>query len=169
MQHTSGAVGKFVTGMAAGMVAGAALGTMLAPSGRELKKAAHRAARKVNQAVDHFTDSWTCEAGGRAVKAARPAHVSAGDAQPRPPDLDRLHQKEGRGMGGGVGDQLQPLGLQPMGPQGTQHVAQPLRPVAQGEPPPVFQQPPGGGAQLLQPPCSSIRAGSSPLPLPGGK
>ena len=57
MQHTSGAVGKFVTGMAAGMVAGAALGTMLAPSGRELKKAAHRATRKVNQAVDHFTDS----------------------------------------------------------------------------------------------------------------
>ena len=57
MQHTSGAVGKFVTGMAAGMVAGAALGTMLAPSGRELKKAAHRAACKVNQAVDHFTDS----------------------------------------------------------------------------------------------------------------
>ena len=57
MQHTSGAVGKFVTGMAAGMVAGAALGTMLAPWGRELKKAAHGAARKVNQAVDHFTDS----------------------------------------------------------------------------------------------------------------
>ena len=57
MQHTSGAVGKFVTGMAAGMVAGAALGTMLAPSGRELIMAAQRAARKVNLAVDHFTDS----------------------------------------------------------------------------------------------------------------
>ena len=57
MQHTNGAVGKFVTGMAAGMVAGAALGTMLAPSGRELKKAAHRAARKVNQAVDNLANA----------------------------------------------------------------------------------------------------------------
>ena len=72
-------------------------------------------------------------------------------------------------MGGGVGDQLQPLGLQPMGPQGTQYVAQPLRPVAQGEPPPVFQQPPGGGAQLLQSPMELHPGGVFPPPAARGK
>ena len=40
-------------------------------------------------------------------------------------------------MGGRVGHQPQPFGLQSVGPQGAHHIAQPLRPVAQSEPPPV--------------------------------
>ena len=35
----------------------AGLGAAMAPSSRQIKRAAHRAAKKVNQAVDHLADS----------------------------------------------------------------------------------------------------------------
>ena len=49
-----------------------------------------------------------------------------------------------------VGHQLEPLRLQPAGPEGAHHIRQPFRPVAQGKPPPIPHQSGGGGAQLLQ-------------------
>lgn len=53
-------------------------------------------------------------------------------------------------MLGTVRDQLHPFGLQAVGSEGAQDVCQPLRAVAQGKTTPVFHQPSGGGAQLLQ-------------------
>lgn len=64
--------------------------------------------------------------------------------------LYRLHKQEGGGTVGAVGDQLEALGLQIVGPEGAEDVRQPLRTVAQRKTAPVFDQPPGGGAQLLQ-------------------
>ena len=49
--------GKFMMGMAAGMMAGTVLGMAMAPSHRQIKRAAHQAAKRVNEAVDHFTEA----------------------------------------------------------------------------------------------------------------
>ena len=47
-------------------------------------------------------------------------------------------------------EQPEPLGLQPGGAEGGKEIAQTLRPVNEGKASPVFQQPPGGGAPVLQ-------------------
>lgn len=49
--------GKFVMGMAAGLAAGAALGMTMAPSHRQIKRAAHMAAKRVNEAVESLADA----------------------------------------------------------------------------------------------------------------
>ena len=54
---TCGGCGKFVAGMAMGLMAGAAWGMAMAPSHRQLKRAANQAAKKVNQAVDRLADA----------------------------------------------------------------------------------------------------------------
>ena len=43
--------GKFIMGMAAGMVAGAAIGMTMAPSHRQIKRAAHQAALRFISAM----------------------------------------------------------------------------------------------------------------------
>ena len=48
--------GKFCWGMAAGLVAGTALGMVLAPSKRDLRRAAHKAVKNVNCAVNEAID-----------------------------------------------------------------------------------------------------------------
>ena len=55
-QDTCGA-GKFVCGMTTGLVAGALWGMTMAPSRREMRRCAHKAAKHVTQAVDNFTDA----------------------------------------------------------------------------------------------------------------
>ena len=52
--------GKFWCGMAAGLVAGAAAGMVLAPSKRGMRRAAHKAVRNVNCAVNEAMDSIHC-------------------------------------------------------------------------------------------------------------
>ena len=52
-----GGWGKFAVGMTMGMMAGAVWGMAMAPSQRQLKRAAHQAAKKVNQAVDRLVDA----------------------------------------------------------------------------------------------------------------
>ena len=47
---------KFGLGMAAGMVVGAAVGMVMAPSQRQMKYTAHKAAKKVGQAADTLTE-----------------------------------------------------------------------------------------------------------------
>lgn len=54
---TCGSCGKFVMGMAAGMAAGTALGMTMAPSHRKIKRAAHMAAKRVNEAVESLADA----------------------------------------------------------------------------------------------------------------
>ena len=49
--------GSFLMGAAAGMLAGAALGATMAPSSRQIKRTAHKAARRVTEAVDHLADA----------------------------------------------------------------------------------------------------------------
>ena len=49
--------GKFTVGLAMGMAAGAVWGMEMAPSHRQLKRAAHQAAKRVNQAVDRLADA----------------------------------------------------------------------------------------------------------------
>ena len=49
--------GKFIMGMAAGMVAGAAIGMTMAPSHRQIKRAAHQAAKRGNEAVESLTEA----------------------------------------------------------------------------------------------------------------
>ena len=49
-----GGCGKFVLGVATGMAAGAALGMTMAPSHRQIKRAAHMAAKRVNEAVENL-------------------------------------------------------------------------------------------------------------------
>ena len=44
-------------GAATGMAAGALLGATMAPSSRQIKRAAHKAARRVNEAIDHLADA----------------------------------------------------------------------------------------------------------------
>ena len=49
--------GSFLMGAAAGMAAGAVMGMTMAPSSRQIKLTAHRAARRVNEAIDHLADA----------------------------------------------------------------------------------------------------------------
>jgi len=44
-------------GAAAGMAAGVALGMTMAPSHRQIKRAAHMAAKRVNEAVENLADA----------------------------------------------------------------------------------------------------------------
>ena len=55
-EHCCGA-GKFIAGMTLGGAAGTALGMTMAPSHRQLKRAARMAAKRVNQAVDNLADA----------------------------------------------------------------------------------------------------------------
>ena len=50
-------IGKFILGMTAGMAAGTALGMTMAPSQRRMKRAAHKAAKHVSEAVEILTDA----------------------------------------------------------------------------------------------------------------
>ena len=68
-----------------------------------------------------------------------------------------------------VGYQPEALGLQAVGPKGTDHVGQPLRPVAQGKAASVFHQPSGRGAQLLQRTEFLAPGGSAACSTPQGK
>lgn len=52
-----GGSGKFILGMTAGMALGTAIGITVAPSQRQMRKAAHDAAKKVNDAVDALTNA----------------------------------------------------------------------------------------------------------------
>ena len=53
----SSGCGSIFMGAAAGMLAGAALGATMAPSSRQIKRTAHKAARRVNEAIDHLADA----------------------------------------------------------------------------------------------------------------
>ena len=55
-EHCCG-TGKFFAGMVLGTAAGTALGMTMAPSHRQLKRAARMAAKRVNQAVDNLADA----------------------------------------------------------------------------------------------------------------
>ncbi|MEA4933956.1 MAG: hypothetical protein VB071_10345 [Lawsonibacter sp.] len=54
MTHTTG---KFFMGMMTGVVAGTALGMTMAPSHRQIKRAAHMAAKRVNEAVENLAEA----------------------------------------------------------------------------------------------------------------
>lgn len=54
---TSCGCGKFLLGVATGMAAGTALGMTMAPSHRQIKRAAHMAAKKVNEAVENLAEA----------------------------------------------------------------------------------------------------------------
>ena len=54
--HSNGC-GSFLMGTAAGMLAGAAVGAMMATPSRQIKRTAHKAARRVNEAIDHLADA----------------------------------------------------------------------------------------------------------------
>ena len=49
--------GGFLAGTALGLAAGSILGMTMAPSHRQLKRAARMAAKRVNQAVDNLADA----------------------------------------------------------------------------------------------------------------
>ena len=49
--------GHFFLGMGMGMVVGSILGINMSPSRREIKKVAHKAAKSVNDAVEHLTEA----------------------------------------------------------------------------------------------------------------
>jgi gas vesicle protein len=49
--------GHFFLGMGMGMVIGSILGMNMSPSRREIKKVAHKAAKSVNDAVEHLTEA----------------------------------------------------------------------------------------------------------------
>lgn len=49
--------GAFLMGTVTGMAAGAVLGATMAPSSRQIKRTAHKAARRVNEAIDHLADA----------------------------------------------------------------------------------------------------------------
>ena len=49
--------GHFFLGMGMGMVVGSILGMNMSPSRREIKKVAHKAAKSVNDAVEHLTEA----------------------------------------------------------------------------------------------------------------
>ncbi len=53
----SNSCGSFIMGTAAGMLAGVAVGTMMATPSRQIKRTAHKAARRVNEAIDHLADA----------------------------------------------------------------------------------------------------------------
>ena len=52
--HSTGA---FLMGTMTGMAAGAILCATMAPSSRQIKRTAHKAARRVNEAIDHLDDA----------------------------------------------------------------------------------------------------------------
>lgn len=54
--HSNGC-GTFIMGTAAGMLAGVAVGTLMATPSRQIKRTAHKAARRVNEAIDHLADA----------------------------------------------------------------------------------------------------------------
>lgn len=49
--------GKFVLGMTMGMAAGAMIGMTMAPSRREMRRVANKAAKHVTEAVETLTDA----------------------------------------------------------------------------------------------------------------
>ena len=49
--------GVFLMGAVTGMAAAAALTAMTPSSSRQIKRAAHKAAKRVNEAVDHLADA----------------------------------------------------------------------------------------------------------------
>lgn len=49
--------GKFVMGMVAGMAVGAAVGATMAPPSSQIKRTAHKAAKRLNDAVDRLTET----------------------------------------------------------------------------------------------------------------
>ena len=49
--------GTFMLGLTAGAAAGAALGMTMAPSHRQIKRAAHMAAKRVNEAVENLAEA----------------------------------------------------------------------------------------------------------------
>ena len=54
--YNGGSFSAFMMGAAAGMTAGAIMGATMAPSGRQIKRTAHKAARRVNEAIDRLAD-----------------------------------------------------------------------------------------------------------------
>ena len=52
-----GSFSAFMMGAAAGMTAGAIMGATMAPSGRQIKRTAHKAARRVNEVIDRLADA----------------------------------------------------------------------------------------------------------------
>ena len=57
MMSSSSSGSKFIMGMAAGMVAGAALGMAVAPSRRQIRRAAHKEAQTVNEAAENLAQA----------------------------------------------------------------------------------------------------------------
>jgi len=57
MDHGCCGTGKFLLGVGAGMLAGTAVGMAMAPSHRRLRRAAHKAAKRVNEAVENLADA----------------------------------------------------------------------------------------------------------------
>lgn len=57
MGHASCGCGTFTLGMMAGLAAGTVLGMAVAPSRRQIRRTAHMAAKRVNQAVDRLADA----------------------------------------------------------------------------------------------------------------
>ena len=57
MNGTGCGCGRFFAGMAVGLAAGPAIGMTMAPSRWEIKRAAHRAAKSVSDAVETLTDA----------------------------------------------------------------------------------------------------------------
>ena len=55
--NCNGSHGHFFFGLGMGMVIGSVIGMNMAPSRREIKKVAHKAAKSVNEAVDHLTEA----------------------------------------------------------------------------------------------------------------
>lgn len=55
--NCNGSHGHFFLGLGMGMVIGSVIGMNMAPSRREIKKVAHKAAKSVNEAVDHLTEA----------------------------------------------------------------------------------------------------------------
>ena len=49
--------GTFMLGLTAGAAAGAALGMTMAPSHRQIKRSAHMAAKRVNEAVENLAEA----------------------------------------------------------------------------------------------------------------
>lgn len=55
--NCNGSHGHFFLGLGMGMVIGSVIGMNMCPTRREIKKVAHKAAKSVNDAVDHLTEA----------------------------------------------------------------------------------------------------------------
>lgn len=55
--NCTGSHGHFFLGLGMGMVIGSVIGMNMSPTRREIKKVAHKAAKSVNEAVDHLTEA----------------------------------------------------------------------------------------------------------------